>query len=69
LEELKAIVILGNKTDLQAALTREQLAKALEIDAEALGEQTDGRNVEIFPCSLVDGTGYAEAFKWLARVL
>jgi len=70
LAEVKAFVVLGNKTDLQSALSREQLIAALGLDTIALGKVHDERPpVQVFRCSLVDGTGYVEAFNWLSGVL
>ncbi|KAL6063020.1 intracellular protein transport [Balamuthia mandrillaris] len=66
LSDVKAFVVLGNKTDLPGALSREQLISALGLN-EVVEDQT--RKLEVFRSSLVDGTGYLEAFKWLGAAL
>jgi len=67
LRELRALMVLGNKTDLHEALERDQLIDALGLRPSIEGEE--GRRIEVFRRSLVDGTGYLEAFKWLSATL
>ena len=62
--ELKDIpfLILGNKCDLKNAVSGEKLSSNFEINKMA-------RHVNLFSVSLLDRTGYEEAFKWLGDVL
>jgi GTP-binding protein SAR1 len=61
-------LVLGNKSDLRAALKAEQLASALGLSPSVLvatsgregGEQ---RPLRLFSCSLVEGHGYSAAFE------
>jgi len=69
-------LVLGNKSDLRAALKPEQLVGALGLGPSALpgaaaggGDGGNGRPLRLFSCSLVEGHGYAAAFEWLASVL
>eukprot|EP01130_Rhizamoeba_saxonica_P018626 TRINITY_DN9388_c0_g1_i1.p1 TRINITY_DN9388_c0_g1~~TRINITY_DN9388_c0_g1_i1.p1 ORF type:complete len:181 (+),score=36.79 TRINITY_DN9388_c0_g1_i1:47-589(+) len=57
-------LILGNKTDLNVSLSQSELKEAL-----GLNEITTSRRVKLFRCSLVNGTGYKEAFQWLGEIL
>jgi GTPase SAR1 family protein len=89
LDDLKGLIVLGNKSDLQASLNTDQLISALALQ-DAIDEvrlllrlrpfppstlslthlmtigHQQGRPVGVFRCSLVDGTGYLDAFKWLS---
>jgi hypothetical protein len=85
LDDLKGLLVLGNKSDLQASLNTDQLISALALQ-DAIDEvhlplrrrlppstlsltlcvRRQGRPVGVFRCSLVDGTGYLDAFKWLS---
>mmetsp|Transcript_22676 Transcript_22676/g.55995 ORF Transcript_22676/g.55995 Transcript_22676/m.55995 type:complete len:182 (-) Transcript_22676:349-894(-) len=58
------LLILGNKDDLQESVGKEPLLDALDVDLDA-----DERPMQIFMCSLIAGTGYAEGFKWLSNYL
>jgi len=66
-------LILGNKTDLETALTYKELVGALGLenlipeDENSTFEQS--RCIKLFPCSLVEGTGYSQGFKWLSDIL
>jgi len=65
LKDIKGLVVLGNKSDLLSSLNNDQLLSAL-----ALHEPMEaGKAVGLFRCSLIDGTGYLEAFKWLGAQL
>lgn len=61
LRDLKGLVVLGNKSDLQGSLNSDQLISALALQDSI----EEGRPIGVFRCSLVDGTGYLDAFKWL----
>ncbi len=61
-------LILGNKQDLDGALSKEQLIQQLQLH-KVLDNQTEERRVLLFTCSLVDGTGYAEGFRALAEII
>eukprot|EP01070_Trichotokara_eunicae_P009548 Trichotokara_eunicae@DN6109_c0_g1_i5.p1 len=70
-------VVLGNKIDIPSAVTEDELRQALNLQAHTtFGKQTSGRNnaghvrpIEVFMCSVIRRTGYAEAFQWLAQFL
>eukprot|EP01121_Diplochlamys_sp_Union-15-3_P006788 TRINITY_DN17312_c0_g1_i1.p1 TRINITY_DN17312_c0_g1~~TRINITY_DN17312_c0_g1_i1.p1 ORF type:complete len:184 (-),score=28.94 TRINITY_DN17312_c0_g1_i1:21-572(-) len=57
-------LVLANKTDLKGSLNREKLISSLQLN-----EAINSGFVELFRCSLVNGTGYVEAFKWLSNKL
>jgi len=40
----------------------------LNIEKNQLGSELE-RPMQIYSCSLIAGTGYIEAFKWLANIL
>ena len=78
--DCKAFVILGNKIDLKEAVSRETLITALGVSEMVQGSQAqkketeketeeDSRRIGVFQCSLVDGVGYQDAFKWLSTKL
>jgi len=71
LMDCKAFCILANKIDLKDAVSGETLITTLDLEnVLKRGTKTnEERKVELFRCSLVDGTGYLEAFKWLGDVL
>eukprot|EP00050_Salpingoeca_kvevrii_P011647 m.16969 g.16969 ORF g.16969 m.16969 type:complete len:187 (-) comp3555_c0_seq1:55-615(-) len=54
------IAVLANKSDVSGALDRHALARGLGI------ERNVGSRIGVFESSLVRGTGYPEAFSWLA---
>eukprot|EP01118_Nematostelium_gracile_P017179 TRINITY_DN7255_c0_g1_i1.p1 TRINITY_DN7255_c0_g1~~TRINITY_DN7255_c0_g1_i1.p1 ORF type:complete len:184 (+),score=39.28 TRINITY_DN7255_c0_g1_i1:50-601(+) len=58
-------LILGNKTDLDDALSYKELIEGLELQSIL----TERENVKLFQCSLVEGTGYDQGFKWLSDIL
>jgi len=59
-------LILGNKSDLQNALTEEQLISRLGLEKFINSEE---RRLKFSRCSLIDGTGYNDAFQWLCDEL
>jgi len=71
LTTVKAFLVLANKTDLKSALGYEQLLEGLQISESDLGgkQSADKAPLQLFRCSLVDGTGYTEAFSWLSTIL
>jgi len=74
-EELQKVpfLVLGNKIDARDAVSEAQLKQAMGL------EHTTGKNgaklgagvqpVEVFMCSVVKRTGYADGFRWLANYL
>ncbi|EKX36942.1 hypothetical protein GUITHDRAFT_158647 [Guillardia theta CCMP2712] len=56
------ILVLGNKIDLEASVDKDQLAEELGLD-----DLEKERDVEVFSCSLVSGSGYYDGFKWLSQ--
>lgn len=71
----KPLVLLGNKIDVANAVSENELRVLFGLERtsgkDAVAEQlVDGeRPVEVFMCSVVNGAGYGDAFKWLARFL
>jgi len=68
------ILILGNKIDLPGAVNDAYLKEALGVDklctgkdAGALPEGT--RPLELYMCSVVKKSGYADGFKWISNHL
>mmetsp|Transcript_4542 Transcript_4542/g.6342 ORF Transcript_4542/g.6342 Transcript_4542/m.6342 type:complete len:186 (+) Transcript_4542:70-627(+) len=61
-------LILANKIDIETALNREQLVNLLGLD-NYLSQESSTRQVQLFRCSLVEGTGYGEGLNWLADIL
>eukprot|EP01094_Clydonella_sp_ATCC50884_P010242 TRINITY_DN19809_c0_g1_i1.p1 TRINITY_DN19809_c0_g1~~TRINITY_DN19809_c0_g1_i1.p1 ORF type:complete len:201 (+),score=61.39 TRINITY_DN19809_c0_g1_i1:34-603(+) len=62
-------LILGNKEDITGAVSRQELIGALELPESELGNNSqyaDLRSAQVFMCSLVEGTGVAEAIDWLS---
>jgi len=63
-------LILGNKSDVNTAVNRETLMSVLNIQKNQLGTSSElDRPMQVFTCSLVAGTGFTEALKWLANIL
>jgi GTP-binding protein SAR1 len=64
-EEVKniPIAVLANKCDVKSSLSREQLIKGLTL--EELADAHSGP-LQLFLVSVVKGTGYLDAFKWLS---
>ena len=70
-------VVLGNKIDLPTAMSEIQLRNYLGLSGHLTTGKgstrkriTEGsRPIEVFMCSVVERTGYTEAFRWVARYL
>ncbi|KAL9643237.1 hypothetical protein ABK040_014694 [Willaertia magna] len=63
-------LILGNKIDMNGAVSETDLALYLRVNGLLTGKQhgleKDGRrSLEIFMCSIVNQMGYGEGFQWL----
>jgi uncharacterized protein with von Willebrand factor type A (vWA) domain len=63
LEKDVPVVILANKSDVAGALDRDTLVRRLQLDSLPLSK------LQIFSCSVLRGTGYDDAFAWLADAL
>ena len=72
------IVVLGNKIDMPTAASEDELRIAFQLLSHTTyGKQITGgkrdahgtRPVEVFMCSVIRRTGYAEAFRWLSQFL
>jgi GTP-binding protein SAR1 len=72
------IVVLGNKIDVPTAASEDELRIAFQLLSHTTyGKQITGgkrdahgtRPVEVFMCSVIRRTGYAEAFRWLSQFL
>jgi GTP-binding protein SAR1 len=72
------IVVLGNKIDIPSAASEDELRIAFQLLSHTTyGKQITGgkrdphgtRPVEVFMCSVIRRTGYAEAFRWLSQFL
>jgi len=63
-EHLKDVpfAVLGNKSDLPS-LSLPQLQAALKL------QNVSGTSVQMFSCSVINGTGYGDAFRWLSEQL
>eukprot|EP01114_Cavostelium_apophysatum_P012996 TRINITY_DN3059_c0_g1_i1.p1 TRINITY_DN3059_c0_g1~~TRINITY_DN3059_c0_g1_i1.p1 ORF type:complete len:188 (-),score=36.55 TRINITY_DN3059_c0_g1_i1:14-577(-) len=70
-ESLKGVpfLILANKTDMMTAWPLDRLIGAIGIENRQLGSVAGDRPIQIFRCSLVEGTGYGEGFRWLSDIL
>eukprot|EP01028_Stygiella_incarcerata_P002533 TRINITY_DN1472_c0_g1_i1.p1 TRINITY_DN1472_c0_g1~~TRINITY_DN1472_c0_g1_i1.p1 ORF type:complete len:194 (+),score=35.46 TRINITY_DN1472_c0_g1_i1:105-686(+) len=68
-------LILGNKIDLAGAAPEAELRDALGLSSLTTGKMADPslkssvRPIELFMCSVVNRSGYAEGFRWLAEYL
>ncbi|KAL0225224.1 hypothetical protein RCL1_003136 [Eukaryota sp. TZLM3-RCL] len=66
-------VILGNKIDLSKAVSEHNLKHELGVSLMCTGKskshqlQEGVRPFEVFMCSVVERTGYADAFRWLSH--
>jgi len=64
-------LILGNKIDLQTAVSEHELKEALAIHyTSGKGKvqlEQHIRPIEVFMCSIARGQGYAEGFRWVAQ--
>jgi len=67
--------VLGNKIDIPAAASEDELRSALGLHSHVTWgrdrkyEPGMGRPVELFMCSVVKKMGYADAFRWLSQFL
>jgi len=67
-------LVLGNKIDMQGAMSEDQLKYELGL-LETFGKEVKGepnpniRPIELFMCSVARRMGYADGFKWLAQFL
>mmetsp|Transcript_5718 Transcript_5718/g.20517 ORF Transcript_5718/g.20517 Transcript_5718/m.20517 type:complete len:194 (-) Transcript_5718:295-876(-) len=69
-------VVLGNKIDIETAASEGELRAALGLtatfgkDASAADSKDTGmRPIEVFMCSIMSQSGYAEGFQWLSQFL
>lgn len=68
------ILILGNKIDAKGSCNEAELLSALRVDTSLTdkngGTLSEGtRPMQVFMCSIIKRSGYAEGFKWLANYL
>ncbi|XP_033749466.1 GTP-binding protein SAR1-like [Pecten maximus] len=70
------LLILGNKTDKEGAIGKEELITTFDLHRHIYKEETyqeTGKDVsprresQLFMCSLLKKHGYGEAFRWLAK--
>jgi len=67
------MLVLGSKIDVREAVSEDRLIQALRIHPTGKNlkpkpaKGTRVRPVEVFMCSAVQRTGYAEGFRWLAE--
>mmetsp|Transcript_17825 Transcript_17825/g.41998 ORF Transcript_17825/g.41998 Transcript_17825/m.41998 type:complete len:146 (+) Transcript_17825:239-676(+) len=68
------IAILGNKSDVKTTVSREELIAYLQlnpaemvVDPATMDEKT--RAINVFKCSLLEGSGYQEALQWLVNAM
>jgi hypothetical protein len=54
---------------LQEALPHDKLVEALGLGGLLNTPDTSGRQTQLFRCSLIEGVGYADGFKWLSDIL
>mmetsp|Transcript_2380 Transcript_2380/g.2663 ORF Transcript_2380/g.2663 Transcript_2380/m.2663 type:complete len:189 (+) Transcript_2380:25-591(+) len=63
-------LVLANKSDKRTAMSRLQVIASLGLEDFELGDSPGAQDdIEVFPCSLIDGTGYLDAFRWLSKNL
>ena len=62
-------LILGNKIDLPYAVSGEDLKYSLGLSQYGPNESYDKRPIEVFMCSVIRRMGYADGFRWLAKVV
>mmetsp|Transcript_23073 Transcript_23073/g.39646 ORF Transcript_23073/g.39646 Transcript_23073/m.39646 type:complete len:196 (+) Transcript_23073:29-616(+) len=69
----KPVVVLANKADVRWAAKRDEVIEALGIsqliDVPSHASDPTSRRMQCFRCSLVDGTGYKDAFEYLEAVI
>jgi GTP-binding protein SAR1 len=69
------IIVLGNKIDLREAVGERVLREAMGLPAHLTTgkknfvREEGKRPIEVFMCSVVNRSGYSEAFQWVARYL
>lgn len=64
------IVVLANKIDLPRAASESEVRQALGmVHTSGKGGSTHGRPIELFMCSVVQRSGYADGIRWLANFL
>lgn len=75
-EELAKVpfLILGNKVDMEGALSEPELRSGLGLlttTGKEPGASVEGlsRPIEVFMCSILRRTGYAAGFRWLSQYL
>lgn len=73
-EELQKIpfLVLGNKIDKAAAVSEQELKHYLGLEGLTTGKQNlkntgEIRPLEVFMCSIANGTGYGDGFRWLSE--
>lgn len=59
------IAILGNKIDMESAVSMEKLEQLFEI--ENIKTNQGQSNVQLFMCSVTKGVGYSDALTWLTK--
>eukprot|EP01088_Endostelium_zonatum_P011522 TRINITY_DN25668_c0_g1_i1.p1 TRINITY_DN25668_c0_g1~~TRINITY_DN25668_c0_g1_i1.p1 ORF type:complete len:191 (+),score=49.42 TRINITY_DN25668_c0_g1_i1:73-645(+) len=69
LNQCRAYCILANKTDLSDAVPLNKLVPALGIEQHLTNADSNSKPIKIFRCSITEGTGYLDAFKWLGDIL
>jgi len=62
------ICVLCNKQDIPGAASRDECIIALGLTGVALGGKGENM-IQVFDCSVSQGTGYQAAFKWIASLL
>jgi len=66
-------VVLGNKIDISSACSEAELRSQLGLHVTSGKEMKDVpdsmRPIELFMCSVVKTTGYADGFRWLANFI
>jgi len=65
-------LILGNKIDKKGSCSESDLKAQLGLDGLTTGKNNfkrDVRPIEVFMCSILNQTGYAEGFQWVSTFL
>mmetsp|Transcript_6058 Transcript_6058/g.9030 ORF Transcript_6058/g.9030 Transcript_6058/m.9030 type:complete len:182 (+) Transcript_6058:78-623(+) len=58
------VLVLANKNDMPNSAGKLELSESL-----GLRDADENRDIDIFSCSVLHGTGYVEAFRWLSARL